>query len=204
MSYNPVTDFLGLLRQTSGGVRTERMPGLDYIVAAMARAGMFALSVGQTAPTTNQAATAWLRPSVPSWVAEGVIFLWNSNTAEYEPATPILWSNLLSAQNASTFQSVTAVAGRVATGTSILAIQRDAPAATALTLPNLAAQFVTRRPLKIVDFSTNVVNHAISLATPDGATIMRSAGWEIISTPDQLAGVMLQPSPDLNAWIIAP
>lgn len=100
MSYSPTTDFLALLRQTSGGVRTERMPGLDYLIAAMARAGMFVLSVGQTAPTSNLVSTVWIKPASPSsWAFEASIFLYNVLTAQYEPATPALWFALLSADS---------------------------------------------------------------------------------------------------------
>lgn len=205
MSYSPVTDFLGLLRQTSRGVRSERTPGLDYVIAALARTGLFLLSVGQTAPTANQSATVWLRPSVPSWVAEGVVFLWNPATEQYEQATPALWTALLAPTLSNySFQSVIAASGTVLAGTTVLAVQRAAPAATALLLPTIAAQFATNRKLQIVDFSTAVANHVITLTTPDGATIMLGASFELFSTADQLAGVMLQPSPDLNAWVIAP
>lgn len=201
MAYNSLTDFLALLRQTSGGVSTERMPGLDYVVAALARAGLFQLSVGQTAPTTNQQSTVWLQPSVPSWVAEGTVWLWNAATGAYAPATPALWNALL-APSGYSFQSVAGAAGAILSGTSILAIQRAAPAATALVLPNLAAQWLTGRPLKIVDWSTAVANHTITLTTPDGSTIMQQASWKLLSSAVQLAGVTLNPSPDLNGWIV--
>ena len=200
MSYSPTTDFLALARLTSGGVRSERMPGLDYVVTALARAGLFLLSVGQTAPTTNQAATVWLRPSVPSWVAEGTVFIFNTSTAEYEIATPALWSALLT--GGSSFQSIAAATGTVAAATTLFAIQRAAPAATAVLLPSIASR--NGRLLKIVDFSTGVTNHTITLTTPDGSTIMQNASWQLLSTAAQLAGITLQPSPDLNAWIIAP
>lgn len=95
MSYTPSRDFTALLRQTDNGARLESMPGLDYVVAALARAGMFLLSIGQTAPTVDQAITAWFKPAVPSWAAEGALFLWNPLTSEYEFATPELWSILL-------------------------------------------------------------------------------------------------------------
>lgn len=203
MSYSPATDFLALLRQTSGGVRTERMPGLDYVVAALARAGLFQLSVGQTAPTANQQSTVWLQPSVPSWVAEGTVFLWNAAAAQYQVATPVLW-NLLLTPGGYSFQSVAIANSVVNVGTTILAVQRAAPAATALVLPNLAAQWLSGRPLKIVDWSTNVANHAITLTTPDGSTIMQQASWQLLSTAVQLSGVSLFPSPDLNGWVIAP
>lgn len=205
MPYNPATDFIALLTQTAEGIALERMPGLDYVLAAMARAGMFQLSTGQTAPTVNQAGTAWLRTSAPSWVAEGVVFLWNSATQEYEAATPALWSALLSPSvNNYSFQSAGSAAVTVLSGTSLLAIERNAPASTALLLPNLAAQFATGRKLQVIDFSSAVSNHVITLTTPDGATIMQEASWELLSTAAQLAGVTLQPSPDLSSWIIAP
>ena len=90
MSYNPATDFIGLLRLVGSGVRSERMPGLDYVVAALARAGVFALSVGQTAPTVNQASTLWFQPAIPSWTAEGTLYIWNPTAAAYQQATPAL------------------------------------------------------------------------------------------------------------------
>lgn len=95
MSYNPITDFIALLRQTAGGVRSERMPGLDYVVAALARAGLISISVGQTAPVVNQATTVWFQPAVPSWTGEGVVFLWNAAVPGYQIATPALWSALI-------------------------------------------------------------------------------------------------------------
>ena len=71
MSYNPTTDFIGLLRLVGSGVRSERMPGLDWVVSALSRMGFITLSVSQTAPTNNQATTAWFQPAIPSWTAEG-------------------------------------------------------------------------------------------------------------------------------------
>lgn len=200
MAYSPTTDFLALLRLTSGGVRTERMPGLDYVVAALARAGLFTLFVGQTAPTTNQAGTVWLLPASPSWTAEGLVFLWNPGTLEYEVATPALWATLLS--TGGVFQSVAGAAGVVGANTSLLAIQRANPAATALTLPSVTTRF--GKALQLVDWSTAVANHTVTI-TPAGAeTIMLQPSWQILSTAVQLAGVTLRPSTDLNGWVIAP
>lgn len=203
MSYNPTTDFLALLRQAAGGVAFAEVPGLDFTVAALARAGLINLSVGQTPPLVNQSTTAWFKPALPSWTAEGVLFLWNAATASYAPATPALWVTMLSPTGYA-FQSLTGSNGIVQAGTSLLAVQRTAPSATTIALPSLGAQQASGRKLQVVDFSTGVVNHVITLITPDGATIMRAATWQLLSTADQLAGVMLQPSPDLNAWIIAP
>lgn len=201
MTYNPLTDFIGLIRNIGGSASVARMPGLDYVVAAMARAGVFRLWTGQSPPTMNQSTTVWLVPSSPSWVAEGVVFLWNSLTGAYEPATPALWDVLL-AGNPNVFQSAAVAAARVDDATSLLAVQRVAPVATSLTLPNIAAR--GGRALRIADWSAGVTNHAITLSPSAGATIMRQASWGLFSTPDQLAGITLHPSIDLNGWVIAP
>lgn len=97
MAYDPSSDFFALLRRTSGGVELARAPGLDIVLSALARAGLFKLSVGQTAPTVNQASTAWLQPAQPSWTAEGTLWLWNAGTAQYVKATPALFLAMLQA-----------------------------------------------------------------------------------------------------------
>lgn len=207
MSYDPTTDFLGLLRLVGGTtLRSERMPGLDWTVSALNRMGLFALSVGQTAPTANKPTTVWLKPYIPSWTAEGTVYLWDAVAAAYAVATPALWTTFLAAiVNGYSFQSV-AVAGptNILAGTTLLAVERDNPVTTSLVLPGLGAQWATGKPVQIVDFSTNVVNHTIQITTPDGATIMRLAAWSILSTAVQLGGLALWPSPDLNSWVIAP
>lgn len=200
MSYNPVTDFLALLRQQGNAVAFERMPGLDYIVAALARAGMFTLFVGQTAPTANQQNTAWLKPSNPSWVAEGTLFLWNPITLQYEIATPALWASFLTVANS--FQSVTGAAGTITVKTTLLAVQRTAPTATALQLPAVASR--GGKALQIVDWSAAVVNHVLTLTAQGAETIMQNATFQLLSSADQLSGVTLYPSVDLNGWVIAP
>jgi len=203
MSYNPTTDFIGLLRQTGGGVRTERMPGLDYVAAALARLGLAAVSVGPVAPSVNQATTVWFRPSVPSWVAEGTAFLWNALTVAYEPATPALWKAFFGAALAPSgyvFQALPSAVNIIAANVSLAAIERVTPASTLLTLPSLAAQ--SGKTIQVVDWSSGVTNHTIFISTPDGATIMKQNTWELLSTADQLASVSLTPSIDLNAWVI--
>jgi len=205
MGYTPATDFLALLRNTGGGVRTEQMPGLDWVVAALARAGLINLVVSATAPTTNQATTAWFQPASPSWTGEGILYLWNALTATYQVATPALWqAYFLPFTSGYTFQSISISGLSITAGISLAAIQRVAPAATAITLPNLAQQITSGKKLQIVDFSTSVVNHTITLSVPDTATIMQQSSWQLLSTAVQLAGITLQPSPDLNAWVIAP
>lgn len=204
MSYNPVTDFLAMLRSTGGGVRTDSLPGLDFVAAALQRMGLINISIGQTAPIANQPTTAWFKPAVPSWSAEGVMYLWNSTTGSYQIATPALWIAMLAPIIGSyQFQNVNAAGPtNIAVGVTLCAVQRNAPAATALVLPNLTNQFATARKLQITDFSTNVVNHTMTLTTPDGATIMAQNTFEILSNDAQLGSVTLTPSLDLNSWIV--
>jgi hypothetical protein len=201
MSYAPTTDFLALLRNTGGGERTLSMPGLDYVVSALARAGLFTLYVGQTAPTVNQATTVWLQPSVPSWVAEGAVMLWNAAAGQYQLATTALWAKLLNPSYA--FQSIVSAAGSVVAGTSLLAIQRAAPVATAVQLPSVSSQG-SGKVLRIVDWSTAVVNHDITLTAAAPDTIMLQPTWQLLSTAAQLSGVALYPSTDLGGWVVAP
>jgi hypothetical protein len=121
VSYNPATDFLALQRQTGNGMRTARMPGLDYVIAALARAGQFTLHVGQTEPTTDQEATVWLRPASQSWLAEGTVFLWNLSTAAYELATPELWHELIHSLVGHT-QDVTTAADNILFDASVVRV----------------------------------------------------------------------------------
>lgn len=97
MVYNPATDFLALWRNVAGQLSKLEMPGLDYVIAALARAGLFTLSVSATAPVANQSTTAWLQAAVPSYSGEGVLNLWNPVTSTYAPATAALFLDLLQA-----------------------------------------------------------------------------------------------------------
>lgn len=200
MSYSPLTDFIALLRQEGTAVELARMPGLDYVLSAMARAGMIRLWSGQEAPTSNQAATVWILPSLPSWVAEGTVFLYNSTSGQYETATPALWSALLSSVTSEVYQQVTTGSANINGGTTLLAIKRSAPAVTTLQLPALADR--VGGLLRVVDWSTSIVEHGISFTTPDGASIMRQSGFAAWSTPDQRAALSFYPSTDLNGWIV--
>lgn len=95
MVYNPATDFLGLWRNIAGQLSKLEMPGLDYVVAALARAGLITLSVSATAPVVNQSTTAWLRAAVPSSSGEGTLFLWDPVANTYVAATPALLFDML-------------------------------------------------------------------------------------------------------------
>lgn len=97
MSYNPATDFVALWRNIAGVVSKVEMPGLDWLIAALARAGIIVVSVSATAPVANQSTTAWLRAAVPSSSAEGTFFLWDKVTTAYLAATPGLFLQFLEA-----------------------------------------------------------------------------------------------------------
>lgn len=97
MTYNPATDFVALWRNIAGVVSKLEMPGLDLIINALARAGLFTLSVSATAPVVSQATTAWLKAAVPSYSAEGQLFLWDKVTSAYLAATPALFLQMLEA-----------------------------------------------------------------------------------------------------------
>lgn len=95
MPYNPSSDFVGLWSAISGNVQKAQMPGMDFVVQALARAGLLRLVTSATAPTTNQKTTAWFRPSSPSFASEGTLFLWDINLNMYVPATPELFHTMI-------------------------------------------------------------------------------------------------------------
>lgn len=95
MSYTPATDFVGLWRKVGGAVGAAEMPGLDFVVAALVRAGVLVATFSGTAPTADQPTTAWFKPAVPSYSTEGALFLWDSVTDTYEAATPRLFFEFL-------------------------------------------------------------------------------------------------------------
>lgn len=97
MTYNPATDFLAVWRNIAGTVTKLEMPGLDYVVAALARAGIITLSVSATAPVVSQPTTAWLQAAAPSYSAEGVLHLWDPIATAYALATPALFFEMLQA-----------------------------------------------------------------------------------------------------------
>lgn len=99
MGYTPTSDFLALFRTLSDGkVRSASMPGLDFVMAALSRAGLVTLWTNvATAPEFNQETTVWLKPSSTSYAGEGSVWLWNASTQTFEPATPDLWAAMFDA-----------------------------------------------------------------------------------------------------------
>ncbi len=131
MAYDPTTDFIGLWRNSGGAVSKLEMPGLDYLIIAFARAGLLEVAVSGTAPTVNQATTAWLQSAAPDWSAEGVLRLWDPVALAYAPATPTLFLYLLQAsagQNGVSWRTFIGVSPSNALGLNgDFAIRLDAP-----------------------------------------------------------------------------
>lgn len=90
--------------------------------------------------------------------------------------------------------------GAITGGTAALAIVRDGPVTTHLTLPLLAAQNGT--PLTIFDFSTNVVDHTVVITPYVGQTIMKQPTWTVHSVGDLLGTLTLVPAANLGTWYI--
>ena len=111
MVYTPSTDFVGLWRNSGSNVSKLEMPGLDFVIAALARAGIITVVVSATAPVANQNVTAWFKTAVPSNSAEGQFFLWNAGTSAYLPATPALFLAFLEASAGQTGTSWYATVG---------------------------------------------------------------------------------------------
>lgn len=97
---------------------------------------------------------------------------------------------------------ITGSSAAVVAGTRAIAIQRTAPSATAISLPAVLDQ--DGMPLSIIDWSSSVTDHTITL-TPDGSeTIMLAATWPMYSNAASLASLTLYPSTTLGGWYIAP
>lgn len=92
MSYTPGIDYVALWRNQIGGATKAEMPGLDFAIAALHRAGLINVHFSDTQPTSNQARTMWFRPARPTYSGEGVLYLWNG--VAYVAATPELFHPL--------------------------------------------------------------------------------------------------------------
>lgn len=160
MSYNPATDFLGLLRLAGGGVQSERMPGLDYVVSALSRMGFVSLYVGQAAPTVDQSTTVWLQPASPSWSAEGTVWLWNAGATPpaYQAATPGLWTTFL--------QSIIISPAMIpVVAAATLALARTAMGLGSIATQNANAIAVTGGTIDGVAITNGTINGAAITAT---------------------------------------
>lgn len=179
MAYNPATDFVGLWRNSGGQASKAEMPGLDFVVAALARAGMINLSVSATAPTANQSTTAWLHAATPSAGAEGALNLWNPVTSAYNAATPALFLDFLQAcagQSGVAWWVVTGVPGNTIGNNGDLAIRMDEPGG--IYGPKTAGAW----PLTPIPGTADIVSSTSldnTFGTAEGAIIYRDAAlWK--------------------------
>lgn len=124
-----------------------------------------------------------------------VFAIWNKFTKQWNTISPASFSS-------GSFQSITGSSGTVAGGTTLVAIQRASPTATAISLPQVASQ--AGNAVHLVDWSSSVSQHAITLTPFGSETIMRQSSWSVFSTASQLGSLTLYPSLDLNGWVIAP
>lgn len=100
MSYTPNTDYVALWRNQSGGAAKAEMPSLDFIVAALGRAGLITVVTNSMPPTSGQPTTMWFQPANPTYAAEGILYLWDATAGTYKQATPTLFAKYLVALGA--------------------------------------------------------------------------------------------------------
>lgn len=166
MAYNTATDFLALLRTGNAGAQLEQMPGLDFVVTALARAGMFSVFVGQSAPTSNQTSTVWVKPATPSWSAECAVYLWNPTTQAYALATPDLWSQMPFAFVAPKVQDVVLPGpANILTNVDVVRVNQSVGAPITLVLPLAAAKL---NPVLISDWRGDAGTNPITISTQGG------------------------------------
>jgi hypothetical protein len=107
-----------------------------------------------------------------------------------------------------TIDEFTSGSGTIGANAITAIVNRVAPTATALTLPD--ASLRNGRALAIADMSTSIAEHTITLTPADAdQKIMRESSWPIVSTAASRASVTLipvvDPDDDTNhIWIIAP
>ncbi len=188
MAYNYLTDFVGLWRATAGGVEKGEMPGLDFVVAALGRAGILNLVISGSPPITNQDTTAWFKPATPfDWAAEGVLYLWNGSA--YVPATPALFFTFLAA-SVGTFVEIHFVTGVPSNGVGKdgdIAFRIDAPGG--IYGPKASGAWPAN-PLPGTSYS-QISAFLDFLGTAQGDIIYRNASAWVVLAPGT-AGQLLQ------------
>lgn len=96
-------------------------------------------------------------------------------------------------------QNVTGSSAIILPTTNLVVIQRSAPVATALTLPDVEDAI---NALGILDWSTSVATHTITLTPGAGQTIMQQANLQLVSVTGVLAHVVLVPVVEVSGWMI--
>lgn len=184
MVYNPATDFSALWRNIAGVVSKVEMPTLDLTVDALARAGLFTLSVSATAPVANQNTTAWLQTAVPSNSAEGTLHLWDPVATAYAPATAALFFDLLQASTGQNGVSWWTAAGGAPANTvgnnGDFSLRTDEPGG--IYGPKAAGAW----PANPLPGTTDIVSSVQldqTFGTAEGALIIRGpAAWQAFQT----------------------
>lgn len=183
MTYNPATDFMALWRNTGDAVSKVELPGLDYVVAALARAGFINLVVSATAPVVSQNVTAWLQAAVPSYSAEGVLHLWNPVTSAYAAATPALFFKMVQAATGQNGVSWWTSEGGAPTNTvgndGDFAVRLDAP--NGMYGPKIAGAWPTTPIPGTADVLTSTALDN-TFGTAEGQIIYRAAAeWDTLA-----------------------
>lgn len=143
------------------------MPGLDWLLAALARAGMVSLWTDPAnAPSANQQTTVWLKTSASSWATEGSVYLWDTTSSSFKLATPSLWSTLFKAVWAALSKETGLTTSKVLTAADAGQLYTNTNAGTILfTLPVAATA-----PGAEFEFAVTVAGQISVLA---GASVLR-------------------------------
>lgn len=97
---------------------------------------------------------------------------------------------------------ISSSSGSVSAGDSVIAVVRAAPTATSISFPDINDPNIA--PIRVFDWSSSVVDHAITIDPFSTQTVMRAPTWSIYSNAAQLGSATFYPSTTLNGWYIAP
>jgi hypothetical protein len=215
---------LGQVRAASTGNINLAAPGATIDSVTMSAGQTFLAKDQSTAAdngvyTWNGAATPATRTTqfdtyaelVAAWISvtEGSInagTLWvnvNGASGTLGVTAIVFVRTTLGINDVGPLSTVTGASAAVGVNDAIVTIERVAPTATSLALPNTA--FRGGRELLIADLSTGITDptgHTITL-TPDGAEkIMNASSWPLFSNSVSLASIRLTPVPSKSTWII--
>lgn len=178
MSYNPATDFVAIIRNPGTSPQAGSLPGLDFAIDALARAGAINVQIGGPAPTSNQLTTAWFVLQANSYGGEGTFMLWNAASQTYVGATPGLFALLVEATGKTAGLAAVSDTNYAAKATDRFITFKTLTAPRVVTMPALA-QFPVGTEVSIADESSNA-----SIATPitvTGGTFGNGIGPAIIA-----------------------
>ena len=165
------------------GIDVAKQNGNFYIDLAF---GDFAPPVPGIPDPDNQNVLLWNKLS-GLYTLTPIAFLGGGGGTGGNPAEPIIITN---------------PSAVIAGGVSAVAIRKTAPTTTALTLPSVFVQGGV--PINIVDWSSSVTNHDITITPSGSETIMQVGTWQMFSSAASLGSIRLYPSTALNGWYIAP